>query len=506
MHVPAASPARLRWLTRVAPLLALGGATLAPARARASDPPAAPAASAAPASSGTGESPGAGGAPQEKAPEVSLPLAIVGPVLTPVGGTEKEPVKKIGPNDPLAARAREIEAALKEALQDLGLALDVAAQLPGDGIRELDLVQRASQGKGAWIISPRLEQQGSDKFLLRMIAVPPKGATLLVRVEQIDGAHLSARAVVMLRDLVSMKLVPAPTNGSGDAVPRLEEDEAGRSRGRPVLAASSSLLGLYVALAIDRSAGKDDPRLLYPLLLLGSGIGLGASLLAADEWNVTPGAAWTVAAGSLWGTLAGLNIAAGRDVQPVSDRYSWGLAGGLGGTALSIVALAATRFDDGDAALVHSGGAIGTFTGGLVEALWRGDLGANASPSKGFGWGSAAGLVGGGVLASFVRTTPSRVFLIDLGCGIGALGGAAGTSWLVFKDTTEAKTRGFVGGVLAGTVLGGTIAYFVTRGRKADSTSEAAPRVLPTAGVLGLSTAKNGSTAPIFGAGLMGSF
>jgi hypothetical protein len=310
----------------------------------------------------------------------------------------------------------------------------------------------------------------------------------------------------MLRDLVSMKLSPAAANGSGDTLPRADDDEAGRSRGRPVLAASSSLFGLYVALAIHRSSDSQDPRLLYPLLLLGSGIGLGASLLAADEWNVTPGAAWTVAAGSLWGTLAGLNIAAGRNVQPVNDRYSYGLVGGLGGTALSIVALAATRFDDGDAALVHSGGAIGTFTGGLVEALWRGDLGTDSSPSKGFGWGSAAGLVAGGVIASVVRTTPSRVFLIDLGCGIGALGGAAVTSPLVFKDVTETKTRGFVAGVLAGTVLGGTVAYFVTRGRKADSTADAAPRVLPMGGVLGVSTGNNGSTAPIFGAGIVGAF
>ncbi len=497
MSIVAARPGRPRWLTRVAALAALGVALGAPSSARAGEELAAPAPTAAA---------GATEPTKDPAPEVTLPLAIIGPVLTPVGGNEKEPIKKVGPADLLAARAREVESALKEALQDLGLALDVAAQLPGDGIRELDLVQRAGQGNGAWIISPRLEQQGSDKFLLRLIAVPPKGATLLVRVEQVDGAHLVARAVVMLRDLVSMKLSPAAANGAGDALPRVDDDESGRSRGRPVLAASSSLFGLYVALAIQRSGGNGDPRLLYPLLLLGSGIGLGASLLAADEWNVTPGAAWTVAAGSLWGTLAGLNVAAGRNVKPVDDRYSWGLVGGLGGTALSIVALAATRFDDGDAALVHSGAAIGTFTGGLIEALWRGDLGADASPQKGFGWGSAAGLVAGGVVATVVRTTPSRVFLIDLGCGIGALGGAAVTSPLVFKDITEAKTRGFVTGVLAGTVLGGTVAYFVTRDRKPEAAAVAAPRVLPTAGVLGVSTAKNGDTALIFGAGVLGSF
>lgn len=486
-------PLRLRRLALVASVAALAVAAGSPS-ARAEGELAAPA----PAKS----------ADAPKPVEAADTLAIVGPVLSPVERTEKEPIKRVGASDPLAARAREVESALKEALQDLGLALDVAAQLPGDGIKELDLVQRAAQGNGAWVISPRLEQQGSDKFLLRIVAVPPKGATLLVRVEQVDGAHLAARAVVMLRDLVSMKLAPAPVIAA-DESPRTRDEESGRSRGRPVLAVSSSLLGLYGAFSIHRSSGSEDERLLYPLLLLGTGVGLGASLLVADEWNVTPGSAWTVAAGSWWGVLAGLNLAAGYNVEPVADRHAWGLAGGLGGTALSVIALAATRFDEGDAALVHSGAVFGTFTGGLVEAIWRGELG-DQSPSKGFGWGSAAGLVGGGILATVVRTTPSRVFLIDLGCGIGALGGAAVTSALVFSDKTDAKTRGFLSGVLAGTLLGGTIAYFVTREPRepapAAKSAAVAPRILPMGGVLGTSVRADGSVVPILGGGVMGTF
>jgi hypothetical protein len=443
-----------------------------------------------------------------KPDEATDTFAIIGPVLTPVERTEKEPIKRVGASDPLAARAREVETALKEALQDLGLALDVAAQLPGDGVRELDLVQRAAQGNGAWVISPRLEQQGSDKFLLRIVAVPPKGATLLVRVEQVDGAHLASRAVVMLRDLVSMKLAPAPVAAS-ESAPLARDEDAGRSRGRPVLAVSSSMLGLYGAFSIHRSSGSEDQRLLYPLLLLGTGVGLGASLLVADEWNVTTGSAWTVAAGSWWGVLAGLNLAAGRNVEPVADRHAWGLAGGLGGTALSVFALAATRYDEGDAALVHSSAIFGTFVGGLIEAIYEGDLG-KKSPSTGFGWGSAVGLVGGGVLAGFVKTTPSRVFLIDLGCGIGALGGAAVTSALVVSDKTDAKTRGFLSGVLAGTVVGGGVAYFVTRepAKPAAAPAKAAyaPQVLPMGGVLGTSLRTDGSSVPIWGAGVMGAF
>jgi hypothetical protein len=447
----------------------------------------------------------------ETSAEPAAPVAIIGPVLT-IGPPPSTELRKVVPTDPAAIRARELLSALKDAAQDLDLALDLTATITDDGVKDLDLVKRASAG--AWVISARLEPTGKDAFILRIIAVPPKSATMLVRVEKVEGPRVAVRGVVMLRDFVSMKLgaSPQPTTAD-DAVPR-PEDEAVRSRGRPILAASTTLFGLYAAFSIHRSSQSDDPRLLYPLLALGSGVGLGASLLAADEWNVTPGAAWTVAGGTWWGVVAGLNIAAGRNVQPTEDRFAWGLAGGLAGTTLAVSALAATRYDDGDAALVHSGAAIGTFTGGILEGIYCGNVKGceqhGGTPSTGLGYGSALGLLGGGILGAVVNTSSNRVLFVDLGAGLGALGGASLASPFLFKDASEKKHRIFLAGVLAGTAIGGTLAWIITRERPTPPPPEKKAGITelrPQAGVLGMSVdPKTGAQAPIFGMGLVGAF
>lgn len=441
-------------------------------------------------------------------------VAIIGPVLVLTTGPKPE-LRKVEPADPGAARAREIEATLKDTAQDLDLSLDLTGQIPGDGVSDLDLVKRAAAG--VWVISPRLEVLGKDTFLLRIVAVPPKSATMLVRAEKVEGPQVSVRSVVMLKDFVTMKLGAGPTpTTADDAMPR-PDDESGRSRGRPILAASTTLFGLYAALSIHKSSQSDDPRLLYPLLALGSGLGLGASLLAADEWNVRPGAAWTVAGGTWWGVLAGLNIAAGRNLQPTDDRYAWGFLGGLTGTTLAVTALALERYDDGDAALVHSGAALGTFTGGLLEGIYCGDVkgcvrdNTASTPSTGLGYGAAFGLVGGGVLAAFVETSAQRVLFVDLGAGLGALAGASAASPLGFGEKTEKKQRGFLVAVGSGTLLGGALGWFLTR-EKNTTPANAAPKpaaaeVRPNAGILGTSIdPKTGATALIWGAGIMGTF
>ena len=431
-------------------------------------------------------------------PVVDAAHAVLGPVLTSDGaaakGDKEIALRRVSPSDPFAPRAREVDIALREAAQDLGLALDLGLPLGSDGARDADLIKSASSGH--WAISPRLELVGTDAYQLRMVAVPPGSSTLLVRFERVDGKHLAARAVVMLRDFVTLKLGAAKAQAPAeDSAPRADEDEGARSRGRPVLAASSTLFGLYTAFAIHSVAGNDDPRLLYPLLALGSGIGLGASLLASDEWNVTSGSAWTIAAGSWWGVVAGSSLAAGRNVRPVNDRYAWGLVGGLIGTTAAVAATAITHYNDGDATLVHSGAALGTFTGGITELLIRGTLKEGAS--TGLGLGAGIGLVGGGVLAAFTQTTAQRVMLVDLGAGLGALAGASVASPLVFRTETAGRTRLFLGAVLAGTAIGGTIAWIATRQSKPDKT---ALRISPTVAAFGT------PELPAYGAGFAGSF
>ncbi len=406
--------------------------------------------------------------------------ALLGPVLTTDGaaakGDKELVLRRVAPLDPIAVRAREVEVALRDAAQDLGLEVDLGTALPGDGAREADLIKAAQAGH--WVISPRLEGSG-NQFTLRMIAVPPKSSTMLVRIEKTDGQHLAARAVVMLRDFVTLKLgTPTPAPTAEDAAPR-PEDEERRSRGKPVLAASTTLFGLYTAFAIHKSSGTDDQRTLYPLLALGGGIGLGAALLAADEWNVTTGAAWTIAGGAWWGVFSGLQLAIGRDVRPVGDRYAFGLAGGLIGTTLAVTAVSVTRYDDGDAALVHSGAAFGALGGGLIDLLARGSL--NAAPETGLGYGTGIGLLVGGGLAAAIRTSAQRVMLIDLGAGLGALGGASIGALInprVFREDTPGKTRLFLGTVLGGALIGGGLSWLFTRNH--TPTPAAGAKISPT--------------------------
>jgi len=258
---------------------------------------------------------------------------------------------------------------------------------------------------------------------------------------------------------------------------------------------NSAPFGGFAAFSLQRSSGSDDPRVLYPLLALGAGIGIGASLLVTDEWNITTGDAWFLSAGGWWGTTSAFLLAAGSKLQPFDDRYAWGVGGGLIGAALATFALTRSTMDDGDAMLAHSGAALGLLIGGATDLLHQGKTPAEATPYKGMGYGTAAGLIAAGALATQVTTSPSRVLLVDVGVGGGALVGAAAASPLIFQNLTPGATRGWLSATLGGSVLGGALAWYLTR--------DGAPKVahipkLPMPGVLGMS-ASAGRTAPIYG-------
>ncbi len=72
----------------------------------------------------------------------------------------------------LLARTQELDATLRDAVEDLGYVLDLADPGPTSGhTRDEDLVERAA--KDTWVVSARLEPAGSGTFVLRIIAVPP---------------------------------------------------------------------------------------------------------------------------------------------------------------------------------------------------------------------------------------------------------------------------------------------------------------------------------------------
>jgi hypothetical protein len=439
---------------------------------------------------------------------------VVWPTLTPAGDDVAAATglhRPAATEGTLYARTQELDATLRDAVQDLGFTLDIADAGPVVGhARDLDLVERATKSTahgggpndpGTWVVSARLEALGGDTFILRIVAVPPKSKQLRVRVERVGGADVSVRGLILLRDLLSS----APSAMS-DTGPRPQESaQLGimsplRSQGRAVLAANAALWGAFVAYSIQRASGSEDPRLLYPLLTLGTGVGLGGALLVAEEWDISTGDAWLLAGGAWWGTASGILIANGRHVQPLTDRYAWGVGGGLVGLGLGTFALTRGRIDEGDATLVHSGAAIGLGLGSLTEFFYRGDL--DVTPYTGSGYGAAIGLVSAGTLATFVQVSPSRVLLVDLGAGLGAAAGAAAGSPLVFEDLTPEKTRGFVAATVGGTLVGGAAAWWLTRDRgKTDPPKDrAAARAVPFGGVVG------GTEAPAYGLGVRGTF
>jgi hypothetical protein len=336
----------------------------------------------------------------------------------------------------------------------------------------------------------------------RIVVVPPNGHELHVRVETVPAESVGVRGLVMLRDLLS-------PYSSAQAAIEHEREQAGtgtsqgivgplRSPGRAVLAVNAALFGGFTAFSVQRASGSDDPRVLYPLLALGTGIGVGGALLVADEWDVTLGDAWFLSAGAWWGAASAFLIADGRNVQPLDDRYVWGVGGGLIGTTLATVALTQTAMDDGDAMLVHSGGALGLLLGGASELLYEGQTTAQLTPRSGMGYGTALGVLAAGALATRVTVSPSRVLLIDVGAGGGALLGAAAGSPLIFQNATASNTRGWLTTTIAGSVVGGLAAWWLTRDSAAPARSGGWLRGTPSAGIIGASPTARGST-PIYG-------
>jgi hypothetical protein len=439
------------------------------------------------------------------------PPVVIWPTLTPAGDAPGGgPLHKPQPGAEREAfgRAMELDATLRDAVQDLGFDLYVADAGPATGhTRDQDLVERAagsaangSPEGGTWVVSPRIEAAGGGAYVVRIVVVPPEGHELRVRVETVQADSVSVRGLVMLRDLLS------PT-AAAQAATEQEREEAARgsaqgimhpprSEGRAILAVNSALFGAFTAYSLQHSSGSDDPRVLYPLLTLGTGVGIGAALLVADEWNISQGDAWFLTAGAGWGAASGFLLAAGSHLQPLSDRYTWGVGGGLVGVSLATVALTQSTMDEGDAMLAHSGGALGLLLGGASELLSQGKTPDKYSPYRGMGYGTAIGVIAAGLLATKVTVSPSRVLLVDVGVGGGALLGAAAASPLIFQNLTASATRGWLSATIGGSIAGGALAWYLTRD-VAPSKTTWLPAV-PVPGVLGSSASPSGPK-PILG-------
>jgi hypothetical protein len=371
--------------------------------------------------------------------------------------------------------AQRLESELKEALLDFGLTPlePLAAPQARD---EESLIALAHEG---WVVSPELGLQGSE-VRLRLSVVSPGSALVLVRVQRIQPSELEVRSLGMLRELLEppsglpREPAPAPTS-----VPLVSEPVLPRPRstGRVVLALHTAALGGYIGYSLQRASGSNDARLTYPLAALGAGIGLGSAVIVADEWDITLGRAWFLGAAMLWPAI-GIALVS---QEQAPDRHLLGVVGAVGGLTLATVGLALGHVDEGGAALTHSGAVLGLVLGGLGEMIVNGD--AASKPTQGIGYGILAGVTAAGALATQVHApSPTDMLTIDLSALLGGLGGAAlGTPLLVSQERSARRDRIWLTGVMAGTVAGAGVGYWITRN------AEAAPAASSSGAGLGTS-------------------
>jgi hypothetical protein len=363
-------------------------------------------------------------------------------------------------DDERARRAAAIvDATLRDTVGDLGLEVAPTPSAAPLGVRPA----------ARWTIAPRLTSEG-PRLTLRLVAFAPGSRVELAREERFDAqtlASLEVRTVVMLRELYDAgrraEREPAP-----DPTPRSPlEPAAPPSSGRAVLALNSAALGGYFGFTMQRASGSRDTRLVYPLVALGAGLGLGASLLVADEWDVGYGDAWYLAAGVWWPAGAGLILADAYGAKP-QYRFAYSLVAAMGGAGLATVGIAGRGMTEGDAVLTHSGGAFGALFGAMVEMGYRGETA--GSLKLGLGWGAATGVLSLGAVATQVDLTASRVLLLDLATSLGGLVGAAAASPLLLVEESDAtRTRLWLASAGVGAVAGGVIGWFATRSEEPGS-------------------------------------
>ncbi len=386
------------------------------------------------------------------------------------------------PESPESVLSQQLSTNVREGLEDLGLSVKMA-ELPPAGAELAELAPLD------WLIAPRLTRGPGGELRLTLVARAPGSRVLRLREERVTEAELAVKTVLMLRDLVERGEPAAPPRAATPAAPSPAEPSrtlvsAPPSSGRPVLALNAALYGGLIGLSLQQTSGSRDSRLVYPMTALGAGLGLGASLLVADEWDITNGDAWFLAAGVWWPGASGFLLAKSYDVE-LDDRYLFGVVGATGGLAAATFALTQHRATEGGATLAHSGGAFGTLFGAVGEVMVRGD--SKETPVRGMGIGASAGVLLAGALSTQVDLPSSRVLLLDLGLSLGALGGAAlGSPLLLVDETDPLRTRLWLAAVSAGAIAGGIVTYFATDGwtEARSQTPAAAFRVAPFAAAL----------------------
>ncbi len=385
----------------------------------------------------------------------------------------KQPLGAKATDPTWLAMAHRIDGLISDAVEDAGMDTELRLNV-SDGSTDkgscVDDTELRGIAKHAVALSPRIVMR-DGRMILRIVAVSPNSTVMRLATQEVSAKELDFRVVVMVSEVLSTEgtkqVFPHPnaTQPPTTATPAVKP----RSQGKGVLALTSAILGGAIGYSLQRASGSDDPRLTYPLIAIGTGMGLGASLIAAEEWDLSVGEAWYLNAGMLWPTTSGMLLAQSYDVYKNSrgtdTRYVYGLIGATAGMSLASFALNFQEVSEGGAVLTHSGGAMGLLLGGLVDMTYYGTI--DRMPYRGMGYGAGIGVLLAGAAATQLKVSSSRVLFIDLSTGLGALTGAAvSSSLLIFDDSlvSAKRQRTWLGMVGIGAVLGGGVGWYLTRG------------------------------------------
>lgn len=423
----------------------------------------------------------------------------------PGGGMQ---MRLVLPTDGAAVHlAREVDSSLRDAAYDLGFGVDLTSvsSVTVQEASEQSMLTAATE-RDQWVLSPQIRYE-ARRWVLRFVLVPARQNYAIVRQQAVVQGDVQLGAVVMFRDLIRV------AQGKGEIVPRAEpqvdgpvDDETSTKKGKPALVINAAVLGGFIGYSLQKSSGSNDVRLTYPLMAVGAGLGAGASLLAAQEWPIGVGDAWYLSAAMWWPTFGSWMVATSANVQPSSDRYGWAVGGSLAGLAMGTLSLTLGRISSTGAILAHSGGLIGTSFGVGIEFAVRAST--SEIPYHGLGYGALGGVLIGGVLGRFVNASQSRVMMVDLGVGLGALGFAAIGSPLLIADKTKGRERGWALVTLGGAVTGGVVAFLLTRpvDEEKKTSKLTVLTSVPIVGPIAYTEQQGKKPVPAYGVGWTGTF
>lgn len=257
-----------------------------------------------------------------------------------------------------------------------------------------------------------------------------------------------------------------------------ELDQEGRAK----LVFAGTIYGLWAGIALDIIAGLDDPRALVIPPLVGVGAGLGLSLLATRDREVTNGQSWTTITGFDYGSYSGLLWSLSARVDSERTATAVALGSGLAAGALAATAAWQWRPSAGDAEVLRSGGLWGFATGLLVLPIFAPEaIDDHWATSMAIGMDS--GLIAGALIARGSDISRNRMLLIDAGTLTGVVAGF-GFGFLATGTPSETEARLLGGATLAGMYLGMGAAIYLTR----DMRGEKGPRLAASPGLLARGT------------------